>query len=189
MSTVLLLVHAKHSIDLPFKLNLSNKVRILDLFLFFLCLSMPPSKPLISPEARLFITQQLNVRCRLINTNCRGSLNNFHHYELEIPAQLVQTSSLMSATVERSFLHRHVAEQIRSESRLEEPSGRRLAYSPWKSDWTGGGATWEPRGHTLQGLKGRGTNSGLTSQATHTNSDNIQMIIKRFSDMDLKCDC
>lgn len=36
----------------------------------------------------------------------------------------------------------HVVVQIRSQSRLEGPSGRHLGSSPWKSDWAHGEVPW-----------------------------------------------
>lgn len=47
----------------------------------------------------------------------------------------------------------HVVVQIRSQSRLEGPSGRHLGSSPWKSDWAHGEVPWEPGVHAPQGGK------------------------------------
>jgi len=47
----------------------------------------------------------------------------------------------------------HVVVQIRSQSRLDWPSGRHLGSSPWKSDWAHGKVPREPGVHSPQGGK------------------------------------
>lgn len=115
-------------------------------------------------EKTIWITLRQSLTAQILHASCKSEMFTSQLHSQENPS-VCDTKLLLKSVKRKSNTDWpldstatkawcwHVVVQIRSQSRLDWPSGRHLGSSPWKSDWAHGKVPREPGVHSQQGIK------------------------------------